>query len=69
MIILSSNVGYSVLSKLSIGFNPNKENTREAVFAEAKKVFRPEFLNRIDEIIVFEIAHPRTLLPDTWFGA
>ena len=58
MIILSSNVGYSILSKLSIGFNPNKENTREAVLAEAKKVFRPEFLNRIDEIIVFESLTP-----------
>jgi len=54
MIVLSSNVGYSVISKLSIGFNPNKENTREAVLAEAKKTFRPEFLNRIDEIIVFD---------------
>jgi ATP-dependent Clp protease ATP-binding subunit ClpC len=58
MIILSSNVGYSILSKLSIGFNPNKENTREAVLAEAKKVFRPEFLNRIDEITVFESLTP-----------
>lgn len=58
IIILSSNVGYSILSKLRIGFNPNKENTREAVLAEAKKVFRPEFLNRIDEIIVFDSLTP-----------
>jgi ATP-dependent Clp protease ATP-binding subunit ClpC len=58
IIILSSNVGCSILSKLRIGFNPNKENTREAVLAEAKKVFRPEFLNRIDEIIVFDSLTP-----------
>ncbi|MDD5288716.1 MAG: AAA family ATPase, partial [Dehalococcoidales bacterium] len=31
----------------------NYEDMREKVMAEVKKAFRPEFLNRLDEIIVF----------------
>jgi ATP-dependent Clp protease ATP-binding subunit ClpC len=54
LILMTSNLGYAAAKKSSIGFNPNMENTRETVLAEAKKEFRPEFLNRIDEIIVFD---------------
>lgn len=64
VIIMTSNTGVELIRRQSaIGFNvPNDnvksakssyEQMKEKVMAEVKKVFRPEFLNRIDEIIVF----------------
>ena len=57
VIILTSNVGAKLITdKKSIGFNV-KENENElikdVVYQELKKEFKPEFLNRIDEIVVF----------------
>ena len=57
VIIMTSNVGAKLITdKKSIGFNI-KENENElikdVVYQELKKEFKPEFLNRIDEIIVF----------------
>jgi ATP-dependent Clp protease ATP-binding subunit ClpC len=59
IILMTSNLGYSVAKKISIGFNPNKDNVKETVLAEVKKEFRPEFLNRIDEIVVFDSLSPQ----------
>lgn len=64
VIIMTSNVGARLITdqQNGLGFafdNPEnkKEKTneeiREAVIGELKKLFRPEFLNRIDDIIVF----------------
>lgn len=64
VIIMTSNVGARLITdqQNSLGFafdNPEnkKEKTneeiREAVIGELKKLFRPEFLNRVDDIIVF----------------
>lgn len=58
VIIMTSNVGASKItdSKLALGFGGNNDpstNIEELVMAELKKTFKPEFLNRIDEIIVF----------------
>lgn len=63
VIIMTSNVGARLITdaqqKNSLGFktdeNPDgKENdVRELVLSELKNVFRPEFLNRVDDIIVF----------------
>ena len=60
VIIMTSNVGArSIVEKHSIGFSNNNdkeqnyEKTKEQVMDELKKTFRPEFLNRLDEIIVF----------------
>lgn len=63
VIIMTSNVGAKLITdaqqKNSLGFktdeNPDgKENdVRELVLSELKNVFRPEFLNRVDDIIVF----------------
>lgn len=57
IIIMTSNVGASKIvdRKASLGFGGNSENDNiEAlVTADLKKTFKPEFLNRIDEIIVF----------------
>lgn len=57
IIIMTSNVGASKLTerKQSLGFGENDENKNieELVMADLKKTFKPEFLNRLDEIIVF----------------
>lgn len=61
IIIMTSNVGASMItSTQKLGFsvsNDDKkdkyEKLKDTVMEELKKAFRPEFLNRIDEIIVF----------------
>lgn len=60
LIILTSNVGAEAIKKNStLGFTAihdagkDYNNMKEKVMSELKKSFRPEFLNRIDEIIVF----------------
>ena len=59
IILMTSNVGSDTLRKAStLGFAPisdesSYEKARERVLEEAKKVFRPEFLNRLDDLIVF----------------
>ncbi len=58
-IIMTSNVGASTLRRNRyLGFTTESEgqeykDMKEKVMSELKKSFRPEFLNRIDEIIVF----------------
>jgi len=64
VIIMTSNVGASLLNKeASIGFKQSKDKTKasqaeyesmkDKVLGELKNTFKPEFLNRIDEVIVF----------------
>lgn len=59
IIILTSNVGISELRKTKIvGFHQQKSGDaldamRDKLSVELKKTFRPEFLNRIDEVIYF----------------
>ena len=60
VIIMTSNVGARLITdkQKSLGFaQDNKEQKQEdirtLVMGELKKVFRPEFLNRVDDIIVF----------------
>ena len=59
VIIMTSNVGARLITETqrSVGFDTDKsQNTKdikETVMAELKKVFRPEFLNRVDDLIVF----------------
>ena len=60
IIIMTSNIGARHLMKRSgLGFQSNKEETvsdkvEEMVKQEVKKTFNPEFLNRIDEVIIFQ---------------
>ena len=61
VIIMTSNVGArNIVEKHSIGFASKEdrkqdyEKTKSQVMDELKKTFRPEFLNRLDEIIVFK---------------
>jgi ATP-dependent Clp protease ATP-binding subunit ClpC len=59
VIIMTSNVGAELLKKqTSLGFGAAKldeshEGMRDKVMEETKRVFKPEFLNRLDDIIVF----------------
>ena len=55
---MTGNVGAEFTEKApSLGFSSSSSSEREQyedkVFNEAKKSFKPEFLNRIDEIVVF----------------
>ncbi|MBI4283008.1 MAG: AAA family ATPase, partial [Chloroflexi bacterium] len=64
VIIMTSNAGVELIKReASLGFAPPRggarakqqtyEEMKEKVMTEVKKTFRPEFLNRLDEIIVF----------------
>ncbi|NOY54650.1 MAG: ATP-dependent Clp protease ATP-binding subunit [Actinobacteria bacterium] len=58
VIIMTSNLGTADLRKKAVGFvagsgEVNYEMMRDKIHDELKKHFRPEFLNRIDEVIVF----------------
>ena len=60
IVIMTSNIGAASISKnQSLGFSIGDDSglsyddMKERVMSELKKVFRPELLNRIDEVIVF----------------
>jgi len=60
IIIMTSNVGARLITeKQKLGFNninnsaQDKEYLKNTVLSELKKAFKPEFLNRVDDIIVF----------------
>ena len=60
IVIMTSNIGASTISKnQSLGFTVSDESglsydeMKDRIMGELKKVFRPELLNRIDEVIVF----------------
>ena len=63
ILIMTSNVGANILQKdSSLGFgsgdsNTDFENIKGKIIEEAKKFFKPEFLNRLSETIIF---HPLT---------
>ena len=61
ILILTSNVGAELLQRdSSLGFNVSKganddfDRVKSSIMEEAKKAFRPEFLNRLTDIIVFK---------------
>ena len=59
IIIMTSNIGTADFARSAIGFQPGgqtaseEERHRRAVMEALKKQFSPEFLNRVDEFIVF----------------
>jgi len=61
IVIMTSNVGAAEIAKnTGVGFTVGEDETgvtydamKKGIMSELKKVFRPEFLNRIDEVIVF----------------
>src|SRR5438128_7061387 len=68
IVIMTSNVGADLLKKQTVmGFGASVEghdysSMRDKILDETKRVFKPEFLNRLDEIIVFHaLAKPELL--------
>jgi len=59
IILLTSNVGAEIIKKQNtIGFaavseESNYEKMKDKLMEEAKRIFKPEFLNRLDDVIVF----------------
>ncbi len=59
VIIMTSNVGAKIIQKrMQLGFHQENEEThyqkmKERVTGELKRLFNPEFLNRVDEVITF----------------
>ena len=60
ILIMTSNVGADMLrSKGALGFGSQEGDAtyvdmKTRLLEEVKKIFKPEFLNRIDDIIVFQ---------------
>ncbi|MBI1256458.1 MAG: ATP-dependent chaperone ClpB [Chloroflexi bacterium] len=52
IIVMTSNVGSPLIK--NAGPNPDKKALRNAILAELDQYFRPEFLNRLDDIILFQ---------------
>jgi len=61
IIIMTSNAG-SNLNTNSIGFGGNAIGNKSKTLDALKQTFRPEFLNRVDEIVVFEPLNKEQLL-------
>ncbi|MFZ3020342.1 MAG: AAA family ATPase [Minisyncoccia bacterium] len=61
LIILTSNIGAQFIDKMeTIGFSDSSkksgyEDAKEKVLASLKDYFRPEFLNRLDDIVLFDV--------------
>jgi len=54
VIIMTSNIGSQYLTADATSDGEIKPDTRERVLAEMRGYFRPEFLNRLDEIVLFK---------------
>ncbi len=58
VVIMTSNLGTQELQRQAVGFHLERqldqERLRQTVSSALKQAFRPEFLNRIDEILVFD---------------
>ncbi len=68
IIIMTSNIGAEHIDKMSnFGFqrthddNSQYGHAKDKVMESLKSYFRPEFLNRLDEIIVFDILSPAVI--------
>ena len=68
IIVMTSNAGaHTIASSRSLGFGSaveiisDYEGMKERVLAEVKDIFRPEFLNRVDDLIVFHALEPEDI--------
>jgi ATP-dependent Clp protease ATP-binding subunit ClpB len=68
VIILTSNIGAEHIDRMSrigfntdVGVNADYEHAKSKVMDSLKDFFRPEFLNRLDEIILFNILSPEVV--------
>ncbi len=65
IVVMTSNAGaHSITNSRGLGFGSSVETVRdyeamkERIMAEVKDVFRPEFINRVDDLIVFHALEP-----------
>ena len=65
IVVMTSNAGaHAIIGKQSLGFGGvietvrDYEKMKERIMTEVKDVFRPEFINRVDELIVFHALEP-----------
>jgi len=54
VVIMTSNLGSAHIQELVVSKTAKRAELRRAVMGEVRKFFRPELLNRIDEIIIFD---------------
>ncbi|MHB8651568.1 MAG: ATP-dependent Clp protease ATP-binding subunit [Minisyncoccota bacterium] len=72
IIIMTSNIGAQFIDRMqTIGFSTGEAQTdyqeaKSKVMDALKEYFRPEFLNRIDEIIMFDILSPEAIRDIVW---
>ena len=63
--IMTSNIGTELYHREPMGFigvaGKEDKNKEQEVMAQLKKTFRPEFLNRLDEVVVFRLLKPEDL--------
>jgi len=52
VVIMTSNIGSHIIQEMALS-DPQGNTMKERVLAEVQRSFRPEFLNRVDEIIIF----------------
>jgi len=67
VLIMTSNLGSEQLNKISLGYDTLKEGDSSAkeegdILGEMKRFFRPEFVNRLDDIIIFSALTEKDLL-------
>ena len=68
IIIMTSNIGAEHIDRMSnFGFSQDRDDVaqygqaKDKVMDSLKHYFRPEFLNRLDEVIIFDILSPETI--------
>ena len=68
VVIMTSNIGSDIIYKSGLGFNDSEnqeilseDEMKEKVLLSLKENFKPEFLNRLDEIIIFHPINPKML--------
>jgi ATP-dependent Clp protease ATP-binding subunit ClpB len=65
ILVLTSNVGSAQIQAIGdragLSVDDRRDLTRRAVLDEVRKVFRPEFINRLDDMVVFNRLEPEQL--------
>ncbi|MFZ2975368.1 MAG: ATP-dependent chaperone ClpB [Candidatus Moraniibacteriota bacterium] len=68
VVIMTSNIGSDIIYKSGLGFKDleeqevlGEEEMKEKVLSSLRENFKPEFLNRLDEIIIFHPINPKML--------
>jgi ATP-dependent Clp protease ATP-binding subunit ClpB len=54
VVIMTSNIGSHLIMEMDEGSKGNESDIEDAVMAEMRRHFRPEFLNRVDDVVMFK---------------